>query len=77
MVCDLDRGTVEHIGDGRDKRSFESYLECLTDNNLRRSRHRDGYARSLRLGRPSQGSRCRAKDRLRPVPHHGTHGWCG
>lgn len=30
LVCDLKRGTVEHIGDGRDRRSFESYLENLS-----------------------------------------------
>jgi transposase len=34
LVCDLDRGTVEHIGDGRDRRSFESYLENLTAEQL-------------------------------------------
>jgi transposase len=34
LVCDLDHGTVEHIADGRDKRSFESYLETLTDEQL-------------------------------------------
>lgn len=34
LVCDLDLGTVEHIGDGRDRRSFETYLETLTDEQL-------------------------------------------
>lgn len=34
FVCDLDLGTVEHIGDGRDRRSFESYLESLTSEQL-------------------------------------------
>jgi transposase len=34
LVCDLDLGTVEHIGDGRNRRSFESYLETLTDEQL-------------------------------------------
>lgn len=34
LVCDLDRGTVEHIGDGRDKRSFESYLDSISAEQL-------------------------------------------
>jgi len=34
LVCDLDLGTVEHIGDGRDRRSFESYLDSLTSEQL-------------------------------------------
>ena len=34
LVCDLDRGTIEHIADGRDRRSFESYLESLTPEQL-------------------------------------------
>lgn len=34
LVCDLDQGTVEHIADGRDRRSFESYLENLTPEQL-------------------------------------------
>ena len=34
LVCDLDRGTVEHIADGRERRSFESYLENLTGEQL-------------------------------------------
>lgn len=34
LVFDLDCGTVEHIGDGRDRRSFESYFETLTDKQL-------------------------------------------
>lgn len=34
LVCDQDRGTVEHIGDGRDRRSFEAYLESLTPEQL-------------------------------------------
>jgi len=34
LVCDLDLGTVEHIADGRSRRSFESYLESLTPEQL-------------------------------------------
>jgi len=34
IVCDIDRGTVEHIADGRERRSFESYLENLTAEQL-------------------------------------------
>lgn len=34
LVCDLDNGTVEHIGDGRERRSFESYLDSLTPEQL-------------------------------------------
>lgn len=34
LVCDLDLGTVEHIGDGRNRRSFEPYLESLTSEQL-------------------------------------------
>lgn len=34
LVCDLDSGTVEHIGDGRERRSFESYFETLTPEQL-------------------------------------------
>jgi transposase len=34
LVCDLDLGTVEHIADGRDRRSFESYLDSLTPEQL-------------------------------------------
>ena len=34
LVCDLGRGTVEHIGDGRNRRSFEAYLESLTPEQL-------------------------------------------
>lgn len=34
LVCDLDLGTVEHIGDGRERRSFESYLEGLSPEQL-------------------------------------------
>ena len=34
LVFDLDRGSVKHIGDGRDLRCFESYLENLTTEQL-------------------------------------------
>jgi transposase len=34
LVCDLDLGTVEHIGDGRERRSFEAYLESLSPEQL-------------------------------------------
>jgi transposase len=71
LVCDLDEGTVEHVGEDRKQESLDDYYAGLSPQQL------DGIeAVAMDMWEPyiqatvGAGARGSREDRLRPLPHH-------